>query len=191
MPNSEVYVDLAARFAMATVGVILAVAIGVWVLRIALKQFAETLSKKPYSEQTARATILVIQAVGWLVIALIALRIAGVNVAIGAGPFSIVGWVLILSAALGWNVGVNFVAGLILVNTQPYQIGDDLEILEPTGAQGPLGRVSGFTYLYTTLQQIDPTHGRAVDVQVPNSQFFTRSYRREPATQPSPLRAGK
>jgi len=191
MQSIDPYLEKALRFALTAAGVAVALGIGLWILQIARRQFAEQLARKSYSDMTVRASSLALLWVGWIFIALVLMRIAGVRIGIAPGALSGIALLLAVVMVAGWNVITSFVCGLILVSTQPFRVGDDLEILEPSGVQGAIGRVTEFTYFHTTLQQIDPTHGRPVDVDVPNSQFFTRAYRREKGTDTTPLRVGK
>ncbi len=178
----------ALRFGLVLLGIAVAFAVGLVLLRIMRKEFAEFFKQKGYSDSLIRVSNLTLQWVGWIAILLVLLRIAGVRISGFGGIFSGLGILLAVALAAGWNVATSFVSGVVMLKTQPFRLGDDVEVLEPSGVPGPFGRVVEFNYLYTTVQQVDPESNTLLDVRVPNNEFYRKSSRRTPGVDTSPLR---
>ncbi|MFW5846179.1 MAG: mechanosensitive ion channel family protein [Planctomycetota bacterium] len=101
---------------------------------------------------------------------------------IGVSPGSL--WT-VLSAGLAmiaigfvavWSVLSNVSAAVMILFTRMFRIGDDVELIEPTGESGPRGVVSNNNLVYTTIRQRS-AHGGEVRLHVPNNIFFQKALR--------------
>jgi len=124
----------------------------------------------------------IIGAFRWLIIALVSLMIlqqVGVTV---AHLWAAVSAFLVL-VAVGfvavWSVLSNILCSVLLIIFAPFRIGDEIEVIEPTGTGGGLrGRVTGLNILFTTLEQeVEGSDARMV-LEIPNNIFFQKSIRR-------------
>jgi len=87
--------------------------------------------------------------------------------------FAAVGAVAFFAA---WSVLSNLFCALLIYTTQPFRIGDTIEVLEGGDKPGVKGRVVDINLVYTTLRE---SHGNSyTTLQLPNSLFFQRIVRR-------------
>jgi small-conductance mechanosensitive channel len=70
-----------------------------------------------------------------------------------------------------WSVLSNALCTMIILFTHPFEIGDEIEFMEPAIK----GRVVDLNFMYTTLANDDGSL-----VQVPNNMFFQRIIKRRP-----------
>ena len=77
-----------------------------------------------------------------------------------------------------WSVLSNFFCAFLIFTTQPFRVGDELEILDASDKVGMHGRVLAIHLLYTVLEEIGREDGRVTLIQVPNSAFFQKTIRR-------------
>ncbi|MDR0353218.1 MAG: mechanosensitive ion channel family protein [Opitutaceae bacterium] len=70
-----------------------------------------------------------------------------------------------------WSVLSNALCTMIILFTHPFEIGDEIEFMEPAIK----GRVVNLNFMYTTLENDDGSL-----VQVPNNMFFQRIIKRRP-----------
>ncbi len=70
-----------------------------------------------------------------------------------------------------WSVLSNMLCTLLLLIFQPFQIGDEIEIMEPTSTTGLKGRVVNLNMIYTILEQDLGL------IHIPNHMFFQKSIR--------------
>ena len=77
-----------------------------------------------------------------------------------------------------WSILSNVSSALLLVIFSPFQIGDEIEILEPTtldpAKPGIRGRVVDISFLYTTLAE---GGDGSVLIRLPNNMFFQKGIR--------------
>lgn len=93
--------------------------------------------------------------------------------------FAAVGAVAFFAA---WSVLSNLFCALLIMATQPFRLGDDVELLDTAEKPGAKGRVLDINMLYTTLREQHEDGGSNL-IQVPNMLFFQRVLRRWPGGQ--------
>lgn len=118
----------------------------------------------------------------WLLIiaiALITLQNLGIKVTnIMAGLLTIAGMVAIGFIAV-WSVLSNILCSFLLIAFRPFNIGDEIEIIEATGGSGLKGKVTGFNVMFTSLEEASEDGKTKLITQVPNNIFFQKSLRRK------------
>jgi len=78
-----------------------------------------------------------------------------------------------------WSILSNLSCALFLIFFKMFQIGDEIEIVEPIGGPGLKGKVQDFNIMFTSLVE-DATEGNEGFVsQVPNNIFFQKTIRRK------------
>ena len=77
-----------------------------------------------------------------------------------------------------WSVLSNIFCAILIFSTQPFRVGDELEILDASDKVGMHGRVLAIHLLYTVLEEVGRADGRPTLIQVPNSAFFQKTIRR-------------
>ena len=77
-----------------------------------------------------------------------------------------------------WSVLSNIFCAFLIFSTQPFRVGDELEILDASDKVGMHGRVLAIHLLYTVLEVVGRADGRPTLIQVPNSAFFQKTIRR-------------
>ena len=77
-----------------------------------------------------------------------------------------------------WSVLSNIFCAFLIFSTQPFRVGDELEILDASDKVGMHGRVLAIHLLYTVLEEVGRADGRPTLIQVPNSAFFQKTIRR-------------
>ena len=77
-----------------------------------------------------------------------------------------------------WSVLSNIFCAFLIFSTQPFRVGDELEILDASDKVGMHGRVQAIHLLYTVLEEMGRADGRPTLIQVPNSAFFQKTIRR-------------
>ena len=87
--------------------------------------------------------------------------------------FAAVGAVAFFAA---WSVLSNLFCAILIYTTQPFRVGDVIEVLEGGDKPGVKGRVLDINLVYTTLSE--ETEGGGTTLQLPNSLFFQRIVRR-------------
>ena len=120
-------------------------------------------------------------ALRWMIIIvtlMIALQQVGVNIASLWGVISaLVAMVAIGFVAL-WSVLSNLLCTVVLVLMRPFEIGDEIEIIDPAMTSGISGQVKNINFVFTTLKAggADSSDGDALFV--PNNFFFQKVLRR-------------
>ena len=118
---------------------------------------------------------------GWIIIVT-----AGMLVLERLGVSGQVLWTAITSFAAvaavaffaAWSVLSNIFCAFLIFSTQPFRVGDELEILDASDKVGMHGRVLAIHLLYTVLEEVGRADGRPTLIQVPNSAFFQKTIRR-------------
>ncbi|WP_433692616.1 mechanosensitive ion channel domain-containing protein [Herbaspirillum seropedicae] len=87
--------------------------------------------------------------------------------------FAAVGAVAFFAA---WSVLSNLFCAILIYTTQPFRVGDVIEVLEGGDKPGLKGRVLDINLVYTTLAE-EHEEGETT-LQLPNSLFFQRIVRR-------------
>ena len=118
----------------------------------------------------------------WVVVvlvALMALQQAGVSVQHLWAAVSAFFVLIAVGFVAVWSVLSNILCAVFLIIFAPFRIGDEIELIEPTGSgSGLKGRVTGLNILFTTLEQISSETGETFVIEVPNNIFFQKSIRR-------------
>jgi small-conductance mechanosensitive channel len=89
--------------------------------------------------------------------------------------FAAVGAVAFFAA---WSVLSNIFCSMLIFSTEPFRLGDHIEILENGEKPGLKGRVSDINLIYTTLREVGAGVGEGRTLRVPNNMFFQRVIRR-------------
>ena len=90
-----------------------------------------------------------------------------------------------------WSILSNIFSAVLLIIFSPFRLGDEIEIIEPTGvAPGVRGKVIGLNILFTTLEQTSAEDGTHYLVEVPNNTFFQKTIRRKHGTETRSLEEG-
>lgn len=117
----------------------------------------------------------------WLIFILViilALQHAGIKVTnILAGVLTVAGMVAIGFIAV-WSILSNVFCSLILIVSRAFEVGDEVEIVEPVGGVGLRGRVTNFNVIFTTLQEEVESGNDRMLTQIPNNIFFQKTLRR-------------
>ncbi|WP_039785726.1 mechanosensitive ion channel family protein [Herbaspirillum huttiense] len=87
--------------------------------------------------------------------------------------FAAVGAVAFFAA---WSVLSNLFCAILIYTTQPFRVGDVIEVIEGGDKPGVKGRVLDINLVYTTLSE--ESQGAGTTLQLPNSLFFQRIVRR-------------
>lgn len=92
--------------------------------------------------------------------------------------FAAVGAVAFFAA---WSVLSNLFCALLIMVTQPFRLGDDIELLDTAEKPGARGRVVDINLLYVTLREGEQPLRL---LQIPNALIFQRVVRRWPGGTP-------
>ena len=76
-----------------------------------------------------------------------------------------------------WSVLSNITSSLLIIFNRFFRIGDDLEVLEPTGNEGLRGRVVDIDLFFTTIEKGDKATSTVDIVRIPNNIFFQKAIR--------------
>ncbi len=112
-----------------------------------------------------------------IVVLLLALQQVGIPVSTIWSVVSAFGVLLAVGFVAVWSVLSNILCSILLIVFAPFRIGDEIEIIEPTGGKGLRGTVVDLNVLYTALRETCDD-GRECVVQVPNNVFFQKTIRR-------------
>ena len=118
---------------------------------------------------------------GWLIMVTAALWILEILGISGRVLWTaITGFAAVAAVAFfaAWSVLSNFFCAFLIFTTQPFRVGDELEILDASDKVGMHGRVLAIHLLYTVFEEIGREDGRITLIQVPNSAFFQKTIRR-------------
>ena len=77
-----------------------------------------------------------------------------------------------------WSILSNILCSMMLVVFRNFDIGDEVEIVEPIGGVGLKGKVVGFNIMFTTLAESGEDVDPGMLTQVPNNIFFQKTLRR-------------
>lgn len=91
-------------------------------------------------------------------------------------------WTIITAAAtliaIGfvavWSVLSNLLCTLMLIISRPFQIGDQIEIIDPAMTAGINGRVRNINLLFTALIEINEDKKEVWRTHIPNNLFFQK-----------------
>lgn len=150
-----------------------------WLLRRGFRKVADRLVKRhdmPIDILVPLKTI-----AGW-VIFVVALLMILERIGVSGQVLwtAITGFTAVAAVAFfaAWSVLSNTFCAFLIFTTQPFRIGDELEILDASDKIGIHGRVISIHLLYTVLQEMGREDGRYTLIQVPNSAFFQKTIRR-------------
>lgn len=77
-----------------------------------------------------------------------------------------------------WSILSNISSSLLIHVLDPFEKGDEIEIIEPTGGNGLAGKVAEIKVMYTVLHTTDENGQRYV-VHVPNNTFFQKTVKKK------------
>lgn len=153
-----------------------------------LKRGLKTLAEREYLASTAH--VFVKNIAKWsLILFFVVVVLQGLGLKISsilAGLLTVAGMVAIGFIAV-WSILSNILCSFLLMTFRMFEIGDDVEILEPGSMVTLKGKVAGFNVMYTSLSHEGQENGDGVITQVPNNIFFQKSLRRKPADKPESL----
>lgn len=118
-------------------------------------------------------------AMRWLIFLLALLFILqqfGVRVSAILSALLAVAGLLAVGFIAVWSVLSNFLCALLLLVFKPFQVGDDIEIVEVLGGTGLRGRILKFNMMYTTLTE--KVGDEEVLTNLPNNVFFQKAIRK-------------
>jgi len=78
-----------------------------------------------------------------------------------------------------WSILSNLSCALFLILFKMFQIGDEIEIVEPVGGTGLKGKVQDFNVMFTSLVEDASEGSEGFVTQVPNNIFFQKTMRRK------------
>lgn len=78
-----------------------------------------------------------------------------------------------------WSILSNFLCTLILLIFQPFRIGDEIEVIDPSLTSGISGKVVNINMMFTLIRETDGKGRETSVIQIPNNQFFQRFIRRK------------
>lgn len=114
-----------------------------------------------------------------IVILLVSLQQIGISVESVWAAMSAVIVLLGVGFVAVWSVISNVLCSLLLLISRPFNIGDEIEVIEATGGSGLRGKVVNINLLFTFLEE---TNEKGEDttafVHVPNNMFFQKTIRR-------------
>lgn len=121
----------------------------------------------------------------WLVIIatlMIGFQQVGVNIASLWGVVSAIVAMVAIGFVAVWSVLSNLLCTVVLVLMHPFEIGDDIEIIDPAMTSGISGQVKNINFVFTTLNApVAGNTGNADDKDmlfIPNNLFFQKVLRR-------------
>ena len=158
---SHFYDQLVAQLPGIGIGIliiILGLLLGSWIGRFARRKIANQTDDPLMSRflgQAIKYTLIVIAI-------MLALRAAGLG-AIAAGILTAAGASAVVLGFAFKDIGENFIAGIILAFSRPFNVNDTVDI------DGNFGKVKALEFRYTKLKTFD---GR--DVYIPNSDVLTK-----------------
>ncbi len=126
-------------------------------------------------------TLLVARVARWLIILLvILLSLEEVGIYASSIWAALSAFVVLIGVGFVavWSVLSNMLCSVLLLVFTPFQLGDDIEIIEPTGGSGLRGTVIGLNLLFTSLEEFTEEGNSRVVVSVPNNIFFQKTVRR-------------
>ncbi len=115
----------------------------------------------------------------WIIIVLVALMVlqqVGVPVAGLWASLLAVGAMVAIGFVAVWSILSNITCAMVLVISRPFALGDEIEIIETSGASGVRGKVVGFNMIYTVIEETGQD-GEA-RVMIPNNVFLQKCIRR-------------
>lgn len=138
--------------------VILGLLIGSWIGGVVMRK----LSKKTGDPLTSRFLGQAIKYVSIIIAIMLALRAAGLG-GIAAGILTAAGASAVVLGFAFKDIGQNFIAGIIMAFSRPFDVNDTVEIGEN------FGKVKALEFRYTKLKTFD-----GKDVYIPNSDVLTK-----------------
>ncbi|MCJ7604169.1 MAG: mechanosensitive ion channel family protein [Desulfobulbaceae bacterium] len=78
-----------------------------------------------------------------------------------------------------WSILSNLSCALFLILFKMFQVGDEIEIVEPIGVPGLKGRVQDFNIMFTSLVKDTSEVTEGFVTQVPNNIFFQKTIHRK------------
>lgn len=71
-----------------------------------------------------------------------------------------------------WSILSNLLCTLLLLIFQPFQIGDEIELIDPAATSGLMGRVRNINLMFTSLEKTNADD--ILIVKIPNNLFFQK-----------------
>jgi small-conductance mechanosensitive channel len=128
-----------------------------------------------------RLHVMALNVLRWLLIVLVTLMVLqelGVAVSSVWATISTVLVAVAVGFVAVWSVLSNLLCSIILSIVEPFRIGDEIEIIEPTGGTGLRGRVRELNLLYTSIDETSDLGPSGTSVQIPNNVFFQKTIRK-------------
>ncbi|MGV1098236.1 mechanosensitive ion channel family protein [Thiovibrio sp. JS02] len=169
------------------VAVVIIVALGILVYFILKKALVTLLGQQAI---THPLYVVIRNILKWLiftVVAVIVLQQIGIGItSVFTALLTVAGMVAIGFIAV-WSILSNMFCALFLILFKVFQVGDEIEVVEPVGGEGLRGTVLGFNLMFTTLGagEADPRGG--FTTQIPNNIFFQKAIRRRPGARTESL----
>ncbi|MBU4236610.1 MAG: mechanosensitive ion channel family protein [Proteobacteria bacterium] len=158
-------------------GVILVFLLGFVVFFLSRRGLKTLLHLEYISDPVYVVTMNIIRWLLIIAVVIISLQSMGVKVGnIMAGMLTVAGMIAIGFIAV-WSVMSNILCSGFLVAFNVFEIGDEVEVVEPVGGSGLKGKVVSFNVMFTTLEE-EVGEGETVFTQIPNNIFFQKSLRR-------------
>jgi small-conductance mechanosensitive channel len=77
-----------------------------------------------------------------------------------------------------WSILSNVLCTLMLLIFQPFRIGDEIEVIDPSLTSGISGKVVNINMMFTLIRETDGKGRETSVIQIPNNQFFQKFIRR-------------
>jgi small-conductance mechanosensitive channel len=165
-----------AWFAIPTLGI----AFGIVVYFFLKSSLRFMMRRMRISEESGRGAYGILRWTVGVITALLVLQLLGVPI----GSVWTVVSALLAMVAIGfvavWSILSNISSSLLIHVLDPFEKGDEIEIIEPTGGNGLAGKVVDIRVMYTVLNTTDENGQRYV-VHVPNNTFFQKTVKKKVA----------
>lgn len=164
---------------MPSVGYLLVVIIGAWLLRRVIRALftrlvAHSLLPSAVAAGLLRVASFIITAGAVMMI----LDLLGVSATVLWTAFTGFAAVAAVAFFAAWSVLSNIFCTLLIAVTRPFRLMDHVELLESGDKPGLRGQVIDVNLVYTTLKETSVGEAGSTVLQIPNSLFFQRTLRR-------------
>ncbi len=116
----------------------------------------------------------------FIMVTVIVLQQIGIGItSVFAALLTVAGMVAIGFIAV-WSILSNMFCALFLILFNVFQVGDEIEVVEPVGGQGLRGTVLDFNLMFTSVADLTSEGQEGFVSQIPNNIFFQKVIRRRP-----------
>ncbi len=162
-----------------TVGfVLITLVLGIIILRVLRKGLMTVGAKAKVSPPLINMGNLILRWVIWLIIVLVVLAQIGVEIGSLWAILSAVAAMVAIGFVAVWSLLSNVSCTVLLLIFRPFNIGDEIEVIEATGGDGLKGTVVNLNFMYTTLEETSSESSQINLIQIPNNTFFQKTIRR-------------